>query len=174
MRLTRCRYLPRRPLTGAWFRAIRPQFFQTALAFAHTATIPGRFNGGTMQRPGFPVLYLAEDQTVALFEVSALLGSPLPGQAFAPNSNQPWTGGSRERAIKTCCRSHASIPATVDRNNGPGVDRRLARLHTSQSKRSSRSSLLDEYPYPTTGSCSLRRQGAGRVPDLLGESAHTA
>lgn len=91
MRLVRCRFLPRRPVTGSWFRAIRPQFFQTALAFAHTATIPGRFNGGTIQHPGFPVLYLAEDQIVALFEVSALLGSPLPGQAFAPNPNQPWT-----------------------------------------------------------------------------------
>lgn len=91
MRLGRCRFLSRRPVTGAWFRAIRPQFFSTALAFVHTATIPGRFTGGTIQRPGFPVLYLAEDQIVALFEVSALLGSPLPGQAFAPNPNQPWT-----------------------------------------------------------------------------------
>lgn len=91
MRLARCRFLSRRPITGAWFRAIRPQFFQTALAYVHTATIPGRFNGGTMQRPSFPVLYLAEDQIVALFEVSALLGSPLPGQAFMANPNQPWT-----------------------------------------------------------------------------------
>lgn len=91
MRLARCRFLIRRPITGSWFRAIRPQFFQTALAFAHTTTIPGRFNGGTIQRPDFPILYLAEDQIVALFEVSALLGSPLPGQVFVPNPNQPWT-----------------------------------------------------------------------------------
>jgi hypothetical protein len=83
--------LARRPLTGPWFRAIRPQFFQTALAFAHTATIPGRFNGGSIQHPGFPVLYLAEDQIVALFEVDALLGSPLPGKSFLPNANQPCT-----------------------------------------------------------------------------------
>jgi hypothetical protein len=83
--------LARRPLTGPWFRAIRPQFFQTALAFAHTTTIPGRFNGGSIQHPGFPVLYLAEDQIVALFEVDALLGSPLPGKSFLPNANQPWT-----------------------------------------------------------------------------------
>ena len=91
MRLARCRFLPRRPITGSWFRAIRPQFFQTALAYAHTATIPGRYNGGSIQRPGFSVLYLAEDPIVALFEVSALLGSPLPGQAFLANPNQPWT-----------------------------------------------------------------------------------
>jgi hypothetical protein len=76
---------------GTWFRALRPQFFRTALAFAHTATLPGRFNAGSSQRPGFPVLYLAEDQVVALFEVNALLGSPLPGQAFTPNPNQAWT-----------------------------------------------------------------------------------
>lgn len=56
----------------------------------HTATIPGRYNPGTAQHPAFSVLYLAENHLVALFEVSALLGSPLPGQVFAPNPNQPW------------------------------------------------------------------------------------
>lgn len=91
MKLSRCRLLAKRPLTGMWFRAIRPQFFQTALVYAHTATIPGRFNPGSTARPAFPVLYLAQDQLVALFEVSALLGSPLPGQAFLPNPQQPWT-----------------------------------------------------------------------------------
>lgn len=90
MKLSQSRLLTRRPLTGTWFRALRPQFSSTALAFAHTATIPGRFNAGTMQRPGFPVLYLAEDQLVALFEVNALLGTSVPGQPFLPNPNQPW------------------------------------------------------------------------------------
>jgi hypothetical protein len=91
MRLSRCRLLLKRPLTGPWFRATRPQFFTTVLAYAHTTTIPGRFNPGLSTHPGFPVLYLAQDQLVALFEVGALLGSPLPGQAFLPNPNQPWT-----------------------------------------------------------------------------------
>jgi hypothetical protein len=90
MKLSRCRLLPKRPLTGTWFRAIRPQFLHTVLAYAHTATIPGRFNPGSSARPAFPVLYFAQDQLVALFEVNALLGSPLPGQPFLPNPNQPW------------------------------------------------------------------------------------
>jgi RES domain len=90
MRLSYCRLLPRRPLTGTWFRAIRPQFLQTSLAYHHTTTIPGRFNAGSTQRPGFPVLYLAEDQLVALFEVNALLGSPFPGQVYLPSPHASW------------------------------------------------------------------------------------
>lgn len=90
MKLAHCRLLTKRPLTGTWYRAIRPHFFAAALAYAHTATIPGRFNAGSTQRPGFPVLYLAEDQMVALFEVQALLGSPLPGQPFLANPGHPW------------------------------------------------------------------------------------
>jgi hypothetical protein len=91
MRLARARLLTRRPLTGVWFRAIRPQFFPSALASTHTATIPGRFNAGSSQRPGFQVIYLAEDPLVALFEVNALLGSPLPGQPYLPNPLFPWS-----------------------------------------------------------------------------------
>jgi hypothetical protein len=90
VRLSRCRGLARRPLTGTWYRAIRPQYFQTALAFAHTATIPGRFNPGSSLHPGFSVLYLAEDPIVALYEVNAMLGSPLPGQPNVPNPASPW------------------------------------------------------------------------------------
>ncbi|HZL36777.1 MAG TPA: RES family NAD+ phosphorylase [Tepidisphaeraceae bacterium] len=90
MRRARCRQLALRPLAGTWFRAIRPHFFPTALSVGHTATIPGRFNAGSVTRPGFQVLYLAEDHMVALFEVSALLGSALPGQAFLPNPAHPW------------------------------------------------------------------------------------
>jgi RES domain-containing protein len=91
VRLSRCGLLGTQPLTGTWYRAIRPHFFATALAYAHTATIPGRFNPGSVSRPAFPVIYLGEDHTVTLFEVAALLGSPLPGQASAPNPANPWT-----------------------------------------------------------------------------------
>jgi hypothetical protein len=61
------------------------------LQYAHTATIPGRFNPGSISHPAFPVVYLGEDQIVTLFEVAALLGSPLPGQPFVPNPANPWT-----------------------------------------------------------------------------------
>jgi len=35
--------------------------------------------------PAFEILYLAEDASVALFEVQALLGSAYPGATFVPN-----------------------------------------------------------------------------------------
>lgn len=67
------------PTKTDWYRAVRPHFVtkQHALATAHTKTIPGRYNGGTLARPAFPVLYLAENHIVALFEVQALVGSPV-------------------------------------------------------------------------------------------------
>jgi hypothetical protein len=37
------------------------------------------------------LIYLAADHSVALFEVAALLGSPLPGHAFVPNPAGAWT-----------------------------------------------------------------------------------
>jgi RES domain-containing protein len=73
MRLARCPFLTRRPLTGSWFRAIRPQFFHTALSYSHTATIPGRFNSGMIQRPAFPILYLTSTVTVFSGEPITLL-----------------------------------------------------------------------------------------------------
>jgi len=91
MRLGNCRWLIKRPLKGTWYRAIQPQFWPTLLATSHTATIPGRFNAGNSTRPGFEVFYLAEDQLVALFEVRASLGCPLPGGAYIPNPKGAWT-----------------------------------------------------------------------------------
>lgn len=90
MKLSLCRHLTRHPLTGTWFRAVRPQFLNSVLEFSHTPTITSRFNAGTFQRSGFPILYFAENQVTALFEVQALLGSPLPGQSFVPNPGQSW------------------------------------------------------------------------------------
>jgi RES domain-containing protein len=90
VKLARGRSLARRPLVGTWYRALRPHHATTPLAGSHTATMPGRFNPGTIARPAFPVVYLAEDHLVALFEVSALLGSPLPGLTFLPTGH-PWT-----------------------------------------------------------------------------------
>ena len=74
--------------TGAWFRAVRLHHAPTALNTAHTAIVATRFHAATI-RPGFEVLYLAEDHLVALFEVRAFLGSltssylPNPNTAFA-------------------------------------------------------------------------------------------
>lgn len=91
MNLTNCIHLRRKPLTGTWYRAIQPQFWVSALATSHTRTIPGRFNAGNSTRPGFEILYLAEDHQVALFEVQALLGSPNPGSIYLPNPRGAWT-----------------------------------------------------------------------------------
>ncbi|MBO0700242.1 MAG: RES domain-containing protein, partial [Zavarzinella sp.] len=52
--------------------------------------VPGRFNAGRPGRPGFPVLYLAEDNVTPLFEVGALVGSPLPGGVVLPVPGAVW------------------------------------------------------------------------------------
>lgn len=91
MRLGNARLLVRTPYQGTWFRAVRPGHFRTALAYAHTATIPGRFNPGTPVRPAFPVLYLAEDPTVCLFEVQAMLGARCRGSGRR-RTRRPVTG----------------------------------------------------------------------------------
>jgi RES domain-containing protein len=85
-----CASLALGPHTGTWYRAIQPRFWTTSLATGHTRTIPSRFAGGTVARPEFEILYLAEDHQVALFEVQALLGSPLPPAAFRPNPAGAW------------------------------------------------------------------------------------
>lgn len=91
MNLAACRLLPTRPVTGHWFRAIRPAYWVTALSTAHTQTLPGRYNAASQARPGHEIMYLAADHFVGLFEVDAILGSPLPGGTFLPNPNAAWT-----------------------------------------------------------------------------------
>jgi len=86
-----CSALSRSPETGIWYRAIQPQYWQTSLATAQTKVLPSRFNAGDTAHPQFEVLYLAETQIVALFEVQAVFGSPSqPGGVFA-NPRRPWT-----------------------------------------------------------------------------------
>lgn len=82
------------PTKTDWYRAIRPHFVKkpSALATRHTRTIPGRYNDGTLAKPAFPVLYLAENHIVALFEVQALVGSPLVVSAIYPHPGaKSWT-----------------------------------------------------------------------------------
>ena len=90
MKLAACGSLATIPLTGTWYRAIQLKFWNSLLATAHTATIPGRFNAGNAAHPGFEILYFAKDHQVALFEVQALLGSPFPGATYVPNPSTSW------------------------------------------------------------------------------------
>lgn len=85
MNLARCGQLHLRPFQGTWIRALHPRHLANPLGTAHTTTHATRFNPGTPADPAFEILYLAEDATVALFEVQALLGSAYPGAAFIPN-----------------------------------------------------------------------------------------
>ena len=82
--------LPVKPLTSTWYRAIPPVYLSTALSTSHSRTVPGRFNDSSTSSPAFPVLYLAEDHQLALFEVGALYGSPAPGKTV-PNPRSSTT-----------------------------------------------------------------------------------
>jgi len=82
------------PTKTDWYRAVRPRFVKkpSALATRHTKTIPGRYNDGTLAKPGFSVLYLAENHIVALFEVEALVGSPVVVSSIYPHpGGATWT-----------------------------------------------------------------------------------
>jgi hypothetical protein len=91
MNLAGCAALTMTPENRVWYRAISPQHWPTALQTVHTSRIPSRFSPATSAHPAFPILYLAEDHQVALFEVGALLGSALPGKHYVPNPRHAWT-----------------------------------------------------------------------------------
>jgi RES domain-containing protein len=92
MKLQRCWTLTRFPVQGIWYRAVEAQHASTPLASTHTARRAGRFQDGSPQRPGIEVIYLTDNPQVALYEVRAVIGSPLPGQDSAPNPNpRAWT-----------------------------------------------------------------------------------
>jgi len=92
MNLSQCRHLRRRALRGPWIRALHPGHLANPLGTDHTPTHATRFNPGTPVDSAFEILYLAEEPTLALFEVQALLGSAYPGAAFVPNpSGGAWT-----------------------------------------------------------------------------------
>jgi hypothetical protein len=86
MKLSPLPALPTVPVKSMWYRAVRPIHVPTA----HTVWIPGRFNAGRPGRPGFPILYLAADPITPLFEVGALVGSPLPGGTVLPVPGALW------------------------------------------------------------------------------------
>jgi RES domain-containing protein len=76
MKLSGCSALTPGPLTGTWFRAINHEFWTTRLSTDHTRFKVSRFSLGNPGRPTFRILFLAESQHLALFEISALLGDP--------------------------------------------------------------------------------------------------
>jgi RES domain len=90
MNLGACGNLATHAENQVWYRAIQPQHWTIALRTAHTSRIPSRFSPATNANPAFPILYLAEDHQVALFEVGDLLGSPYPGGVYVPNPHQAW------------------------------------------------------------------------------------
>lgn len=71
MRLANCGKLALSPINAVWFRAIPPHHLTTALQTSQSLGVRTRFSPG-----GFEVLYLAENQTTALYEVGAILGPP--------------------------------------------------------------------------------------------------
>lgn len=89
MRTVGCATLTLQPLTGSWHRAVKLAHYRTLLHYAHTATSPSRFNGGSVKNP-FPILYFAETPQVALFEAQAMVGSPLPDSVAVPNPAGSW------------------------------------------------------------------------------------
>jgi RES domain-containing protein len=74
MNLTACKGLALQPINAVWYRAISGEHWRTALRTDQTMRGPTRFNPGRAATTQFEVLYLAENQLVAFYEVGALLG----------------------------------------------------------------------------------------------------
>jgi hypothetical protein len=90
MKLAVVTSLGRTAESGTWYRAIQLSHLSTPLKTGHTRFIPSRFNAGAGAAPPFRVLYLAENSMVALFEVSALLGSPAGYPGVVPVPSLAW------------------------------------------------------------------------------------
>lgn len=88
MKLGACVGLLTRSENQTWYRSIEPQHWPTALATGYSRRTQSRFSPATENVRGFRILYLAEDHEVALFEVGALLGSPVG--LHVPNPHQAW------------------------------------------------------------------------------------
>jgi hypothetical protein len=88
VRLSACHKLKLVPHSGYWFRAIRQEHWRSRLSAEHTQTATGRFSAGSIRKPSYQVLYLAQDHQLALFEVRALLGNP---ESPFPDPRSTWT-----------------------------------------------------------------------------------
>src|SRR5947207_2273297 len=76
MNLTACQRLALQPINTIWYRAISAEHWETALRTDQTVQAPTRFHPGPVAKTPFEILYLAENQLVALYEVGAILGPP--------------------------------------------------------------------------------------------------
>lgn len=76
MNLAGCKRLALQPIHATWYRAIATKHWRTALKTDHTAQTTTRFNSGLAAKKAFEILYLAENQAVALYEVDAIFGPP--------------------------------------------------------------------------------------------------
>jgi hypothetical protein len=85
MKLSACRRLTLRPIHAIWYRAIATKHWKTALKTDHTPQVTTRFSPGEAARTPFEILYLAENQLVALYEVGAIFGPP---ERPVPNPHQ--------------------------------------------------------------------------------------
>ena len=76
MKLAACERLRLMPINATWYRAISTKHWKSALSTDHTSGVTTRFNPGKAAKTPFEILYLAENQIVALYEVGALYGPP--------------------------------------------------------------------------------------------------
>jgi len=155
MNLAGCFTLSRTSENKVWYRAIQPQHWPTALQTSHSTVIPSRYSPATSAHPAFPVLYLSEDHQVALFEVEALLGSPLPGHHYTPHPRQAWM------VLNVQVSLHAVADLTI-------VSEQLKILTTAQE-------LTGDWDcYRLRSSHSSVSQPAGLAPtQLLGQALHS-
>ncbi len=86
MKLSACAKLALRPVHETWYRAIALKYWATALTTTHTPTVTTRFSPGSAAKIPFELLYLGENQLVALYEVGALVGPPDQPIAYPPRS----------------------------------------------------------------------------------------
>ena len=90
MNLAYCYRLPVRREKGVWYRALQLRFLSSAASTAYTKKISSRFNVGKGANPQYRILYLAENQQVALFEVQALFGSPMTPGGIVAQPRSAW------------------------------------------------------------------------------------
>ena len=77
------------PLSGVWYRGINLKYVATALQFSHSPSVTSRFHHATHFSRSFPLLYLAENPSVALLEVNAQF-SPPGSNLAVPNPHGSW------------------------------------------------------------------------------------